>query len=71
MAQPGGAVVPGAHPKGRTPGRVRSVPDLVAAIYEYLDAHNSDPKPFVWTASAEQILDKVRRGRVALQTLAD
>jgi hypothetical protein len=51
-------------------GVFRSVPDLVAAIYEYLDAHNSDPKPFVWTASAEQILEKVRRGRVALRTLA-
>jgi transposase len=51
-------------------GVFRSVPDLVAAIYEYLDAHNSDPKPFVWTASAEQILEKVRRGRVALRPLA-
>ena len=51
-------------------GVFHSVPDLVAAIYEYLDAHNSDPKPFVWTASAEQILEKVRRGRVALRTLA-
>jgi hypothetical protein len=42
------------------------VPDLIAAIYAYLDAHNADPKPFVWTASAEDILNKVRRGRVAL-----
>jgi transposase len=47
-------------------GVFRSVPDLVAAIYAYLDAHNADPKPFVWTASAEEILEKVRRGRVAL-----
>jgi transposase len=48
-------------------GVFRSVPDLVAAIYAYLEAHNADPKPFVWTASAEQILEKTRRGRVALQ----
>ena len=47
-------------------GVFRSVPDLIAAIYAYLDAHNADPKPFVWTASAEDILKKVRRGRVAL-----
>jgi len=47
-----------------------SVPDLIAAIEDYLKAHNDDPKPFVWTASAEDILEKVRRGRVALESLA-
>jgi transposase len=46
------------------------VPDLITAIEEYLAANNNDPKPFVWTATAEQILAKVRRGRVALQELA-
>ena len=51
-------------------GVFRSVPDLVAAIYAYLEAHNTDPKPFVWTASAEEILEKVRRGRVALGRIA-
>jgi hypothetical protein len=43
-----------------------SVPELIEAIEAYLRAHNDDPKPFVWTASAEGILDKVKRGRVAL-----
>jgi transposase len=47
-------------------GVFHSVPDLVAAIDEYLQASNDNPKPFVWTASAESILEKVRRGRVAL-----
>ena len=28
--------------------------------------HNDEPKPLVWTATAESILTKVRRGRVAL-----
>jgi transposase len=42
------------------------VPELIEAIDAYLAAHNDDPKPFVWTASAESILEKVRRGRVAL-----
>jgi len=32
------------------------VPDLIAAIQEYIDTHNNDPKPYVWTATAESIL---------------
>ena len=47
-----------------------SVPDLIAAIEAYLDANNADPQPFVWTASADAILEKVRRGRIALQAIA-
>src|SRR5512143_2922691 len=48
-------------------GSFNSVADLIAAIEEYLTIHNEDPKPFVWTATADSILAKVRRGRVALQ----
>jgi transposase len=47
-------------------GVFKSVPDLIAAIEEYLRVHNDDPKPFVWTATADDILAKVRRGRVTL-----
>jgi transposase len=43
-----------------------SVGDLIAAIEEFLRVHNEDPEPFVWTATAESILAKVRRGRVTL-----
>ncbi len=50
-------------------GSFSSVPALNAAIEAYLDAHNDDPKPFRWTATAESILEKVSRGRVALQTV--
>ena len=46
-----------------------SVPDLIAAIEDYLAAHNDEPKPLVWTATADSILEKVARGRVALQTV--
>ena len=46
-------------------GSFNSVPGLITAIEEYLEAHNDDPKPFKWTATAESILEKVRRGRVA------
>jgi hypothetical protein len=48
-----------------------SVPDLVTAIEEYLTATNDNPEPFVWTATAQQILEKVRRGRVALDAIAN
>jgi transposase len=48
-----------------------SVPDLVAAIETYLKASNDNPKPFVWVASAESILEKVRRGRVALEAITN
>jgi transposase len=51
-------------------GVFASVPDLIAAIEAYLNANNADPEPFVWTASAEAILEKVRRGRLALQAIA-
>ncbi len=52
-------------------GTFNSVPDLIAAIDAYLKATNDDPKPFVWTATADQILDKVRRGRVALNAITN
>jgi transposase len=51
-------------------GVFRSVPELVAAIEAYLAANNKSPKPFVWTATAEQILAKVRRGRVVLEQIS-
>jgi len=50
-------------------GVFHSVPDLIAKIEQYLAAHNDDPKPFIWTATADDILAKVARGRVALQAV--
>jgi|SRR5436309_4040593 len=52
-------------------GIFKSVPDLIAAIEAYLKATNDDPKPFVWTATADSILDKVRRGRVTLDAITN
>ncbi|MEM1332907.1 MAG: IS630 family transposase [Actinomycetota bacterium] len=43
-----------------------SVADLVAAIEEWTSHWNDDPKPFVWTKPATDIIAKVRRGRTAL-----
>ena len=51
-------------------GVFHSVPDLIASIQEYIDAHNDDPKPYVWTATAESILAKVARGRIALEKVS-
>jgi transposase len=52
-------------------GIFHSVPDLIDAIETYLAAHNTDPEPFTWTASTQQILEKVRRGRVTLDAIAN
>jgi putative transposase len=51
-------------------GVFHSVPDLIASIEEYLNAHNDDPRPYVWTATAESILAKVARGRIALEKVS-
>jgi len=51
-------------------GVFHSVPELVEAIQGFLSAHNDDPTPFVWTAKAEDIIAKVRRGRAALDAIA-
>jgi transposase len=42
-------------------GTFRSVAELERAVRAYLDTRNEDPKPFVWTAGADLILDRVRR----------
>jgi transposase len=42
-------------------GVFRSVRELESAIREYIEVHNEDPKPFVWTRTADQILDSMAR----------
>jgi hypothetical protein len=48
-------------------GVFRSVPELVDAIEDYIALHNENPKPFIWTAKATDILRKVIR---AIQRLS-
>jgi len=50
-------------------GVFHSVPDLIGAIEQYLQASNTNPEPFTWTATTDAILEKVRRGRVTLETI--
>jgi transposase len=46
-----------------------SVEDLQKAIEEFLAAWNSDPKPFVWTATVESITGKLSRCRQTLERI--
>ncbi len=47
-------------------GVFRNVPQLIDAVMSYIDQHNNDPKPFVWRKTAEEIIEKVGRARLAL-----
>jgi len=49
-------------------GTFKSVPQLIAAITDYLENYNADPKPFVWTKDADMILAKINRCKEALGT---
>ena len=46
-----------------------SVSDLQEAIYRFLAAWNTDPKPFVWAAKLEDILEKIARARIKLESI--
>src|SRR4030095_7294644 len=49
-------------------GAFKSVAELKSAILKYLENHNANPKPFVWTKSASQILEKVVRVKQVLES---
>jgi len=49
-------------------GVFTSVPELIAAIDEYIAHHNTNPKPFIWTKSARDILQKVIRANCRLSS---
>lgn len=48
-------------------GGFARVPKLIAAIEDYSANHSDDPKPFVWTKTADDIIEKVKRGRIAFE----
>jgi hypothetical protein len=50
-------------------GVFKSVDELVCAIELFVLAHNENPKPFIWTASARDILEKVMRAKAKLNTV--
>jgi len=50
-------------------GAFISVPDLIQAIDAFLAAWNESPKPFVWTAKVEAIMEKIERARARLEAI--
>ena len=50
-------------------GSFVSVPDLQAAIDKFLEAWNEKPKPYVWTAKVEDIMQKIERARTKLEQI--
>jgi transposase len=50
-------------------GSFVSVPDLKQAIEEFMQAWNQNPKPFIWTASVGQIIEKIERARVKMEQI--
>ena len=50
-------------------GAFQSVAQLEEAIHGYLHQHNANPKPFVWTKTAQIVLEKEARARAALETI--
>jgi transposase len=50
-------------------GSFSSVPELIAAINEYLENHNQNPQVFVWSAPVDKILAKIAKCKEALDAL--
>jgi len=50
-------------------GSFKSVPDLIAAIMQYLDNHNQNPRVFIWSASVDTIMNKITKCKEVLETL--
>lgn len=50
-------------------GVFRSVPDLVAAIEDFIRVTNEEPKPFVWTKKVDAILEKIAHCKAVTETL--
>jgi transposase len=51
-------------------GIFQNVPVLIQVIMDYIEDHNRDPRPIVWTAAANSILEKVGRARAKLNKSA-
>jgi transposase len=47
-------------------GVFKDLEQLIVAIGDYIDRHNQNPKPFIWTAKANDILEKVTRAQASL-----
>jgi hypothetical protein len=59
VAEPCRAMVRRDHAQADPASRFQSVPELIAAIDEFIRVNNNNPKPFVWTKKVEDILEKI------------
>ena len=50
-------------------GSFKNVKELIATIKQYIESHNQNPKVFVWTASVESIMNKIKITKDLLETL--
>ena len=50
-------------------GSFHSVSELIAAIEDYLECHNQNPRVFLWKASADSIMTKIAKCKEVLGTL--
>jgi len=51
-------------------GAFGSVEQLIAAVEDFMRQQNENPKPFIWTAPVQDILEKVRRAKAVLDKMA-
>src|SRR2546421_12655900 len=61
LDQPGGTLVRRNHQQANSTRRVPQREGVETAIREYIDVHNENPKPFVWTKTADRILASIAR----------
>ena len=69
VAEPDRTLVQGTHRQTTAPRPFTSVADLTTAITIWAEHWNTDPKPFIWKATAEDIIAKIQRGRDALHQI--
>ncbi|MDB4681251.1 IS630 family transposase, partial [bacterium] len=55
--------------KGLKRGMFKSLEDFTKAVEVYIDHHNDNPQPFIWTAKANDVLGKVKSARRNLNKL--
>jgi hypothetical protein len=51
-------------------GSFANVPDLIEAIFEFIEASNAEGKPFVWKATAAELLAKYEKCRKRLEQIS-
>jgi hypothetical protein len=59
LVESGRALVSRDYRQADSPRSFQSVPELIAAIEDYLKCHKQSPRAFIWKASADSIMTKM------------